>query len=430
MNQKLIVMSMDALTYDDIEYLQQLPNFKKYFSNASKVESVRSIYPTITYPCHTTMRTGVWPEKHGIEGNLQLIPGQARLPWKWFQSWVKWDEDIFYAAKRNHLSTAAVFWPVTGCHPAIDYLIDEYWPQEGDTDIREIFRRAGSSEEVLDIIEEELHGCQIRTHPATDDFIIRCCRQIIHRFQPDLLFLHPGNVDAYRHTNGLMNERVRQGVDETDRYIGELMQTVEAEGLADCTNFVLTSDHGMLEIKRIVNVNVLLADAGLIDLDAEGNLISWKAFCQSGGTMGLVYLKDPDDKALYEKTEKVLQNLADEGVYGFHQVLTKEDCKKEHLDGDFSFALETDGYSAFGDKLVRPLVSDFDVGDYRYGRATHGHLPDKGLQPVFFAIGPGFEKNASIPRANLVDEAPTYAKLLGLTLHDADGRVLEELLHK
>ena len=51
--------------------------------------------------------------------------------------------------------TSAIFWPVTGRHPDIDYLINECWPEPGDTSIREVFKRSGSTEEVLDILKEK-----------------------------------------------------------------------------------------------------------------------------------------------------------------------------------------------------------------------------------------------------------------------------------
>lgn len=124
---KLIVMSADALVWEDMEYLSSLPNFQKYLAGGAGIRQVRSVYPTITYPCHATMSTGVYPDKHGVTGNLEFHPGQAEnLPWLWDYKYNLWKTDIFTEAKKAGYRTAAVFWPVTGNHPAIDYLIDEY----------------------------------------------------------------------------------------------------------------------------------------------------------------------------------------------------------------------------------------------------------------------------------------------------------------
>ena len=78
MQQKLIVLSADAMVSEDIETLKQMPNYKKYLEGGSRVKKVRSIYPTITYPCHTTMCTGVWPEKHGVH-SVEMVLGVGEM---------------------------------------------------------------------------------------------------------------------------------------------------------------------------------------------------------------------------------------------------------------------------------------------------------------------------------------------------------------
>jgi hypothetical protein len=51
--------------------------------------------------------------------------------------------------------------------------------------------------------------------------------------------------------------------------------------------------------------------------------------------------------------------------------------------------------------------------DYRFGRATHGYMPDYGPQPVFVAKGPGIREGVALGRGRVIDEAPTFAALLG-----------------
>ncbi len=421
---KLIVFSADAMVGEDVEYLKTLPNYKRYLEGGCRIERVASVYPTITYPCHTTMATGVWPDKHRVPGNCQFIPGADPLPWRWDYRFVEWKEDIFTAAKKAGYTTAAVFWPVTGNHPYIDYLIDEYWTQGPEDTPRQAWRRMGSSEEMLDIVERHIGENQIRKHPPTEEFIIGCTCDIIRRFQPDVLFLHPANIDDYRHKTGLFNDRILEGIRETDKWIGEIMRAVEEAGELENTNLVLTSDHGQLEIKRVININVFLADQGLIRKHEDGSLKDWDAWSLSGGMSAAVYLRDPKDREVYEKTYRILKDMAQEGIYGISQVFTREEAKAHHLDGDFSFILETDGYTSFGDAINRPVVTNYDLEDYRYGRATHGYLPGKGPQPVFLAKGPDFRENVTLKSGRLIDQAPTYAKLLGVELPRADGKPL------
>ena len=61
MANKLIVVSIDALVYEDLEYLKTRPNFQKLLASCAQVKRVKSIYPTLTYPCHATMATGCLP---------------------------------------------------------------------------------------------------------------------------------------------------------------------------------------------------------------------------------------------------------------------------------------------------------------------------------------------------------------------------------
>lgn len=431
MKKKLIVFSADALVSEDLEHLKTLPNYRKYLAGGCEVTKMQSVYPTITYPCHTTMVTGVYPDKHGVFGNLEFLPGVSPLPWVWDRKWNQCKDDIFYAAKAAGYTTAAVFWPVTGNHPAIDYLIDEYWPQSASDTPREAFARMGSDERMLSIVNRYVSDDEkrIRQHPFTDRFLVDCCCDIIRECRPDVLFLHPANIDAYRHHTGLFNDRVTVGVEETDQWIGELMEAVKDAGMLEETNLVLTSDHGQMEIKRIVNINVLLTERGFIRLNADGSLKDWDAWCLSGGMSALVFLKDPKDEALRKRVHDLLKELCDEGLYGFSHVFTTEEVsEKEHLNGAFSFVLETDGYTSFGDSCTRPLVTSFDSTDYRYGRATHGYLPQKGPQPTFLCKGPDFKENVTLETGRLVDQAPTFAKLLGVSLPEAEGVPMDALL--
>ena len=121
---------------------------------------------------------------------------------------------------------------------------------------------------------------------------------------------HPANIDASRHHTGLFNDQILTGIEETDAWIGEIMQAVEEIGELENTNFVLTSDHGQLEVKRIIHPNVILADHGLITKNDDGTLKDWDAWCLSGGLSALVYLKNPEDRETYEKTYRLLQYLS------------------------------------------------------------------------------------------------------------------------
>jgi len=105
---RLFVLSADAMVTEDVEYLKILPNYQRYLAGGAMVKRVRTIYPTVTYPCHTSMATGTYPNKHGIYSNFELHVGELKLPWAWFHDSVK-VPDIFTAAKKSALRQQPYF---------------------------------------------------------------------------------------------------------------------------------------------------------------------------------------------------------------------------------------------------------------------------------------------------------------------------------
>ena len=439
MKKRLLVFSVDAMVCEDIQAMWSRPNFRRMFGGGCQVTGgMRSIYPTVTYPNHVSMITGCYAGKHGVVSNNSFTITNKEAAWNWFSDAVQ-VEDIFAAAKRGGYSTACMSWPVTGCNPNVDYLMDEYWmPEPGDT-LRSSFARAGSCEEVLDLIEahadllpegyEKGGRLNVMKWPMMDNFILAVTCDVIRKFKPELLLMHTGTFDHYRHVKGVFGPHIDEARDNLDRYLGMLLDACEEAGVLEDTNFVMVSDHGQRSIRRVVHINVKLADYGLIRLDETGKVTDWDAYSFSNAMSTEVYVRDPKDPELVEKVHKILLELRDEGVFGIGEVFTVEEMReKEHLYGDFSFVLESDGYTSFGDRPTRPLVQNYDLTDYRFGRATHGYYPDLGPQPVFVAKGPGFKEGVTLDRALIVDEAPTYAKLLGVDLPEAEGKALDLFL--
>lgn len=424
MNNKLIILSADAMVTEDLELFSTLPGYLKYLDGGCRINRVESIYPTVTYPCHTTMMTGNYPDRHGVTSNFILNLNDKPTPWNRYADVIR-SKDIFTACKEKGLTTAAVFWPVTGCHKDIDYKIPEHVPRNGET-IEEAFRNVGCDDDMIRIIEKNRHILKELSHPYIDEFIIACACDILREKQPDVLLIHPANIDGARHQYGVFNEMVDQNVVNTDRFVQQLMGVQEELGLLDQTNLVVTSDHGQMEVQRIINLNVMLADYGFLEVREDGYVVDWKAYCLSNGLSAVVYLRDSSDEKTYQRVFQLLRWMRDEGVYGIGEVLTAEEAdEKYRLNGPFSFVIESDNYTSFGENVMGPLVERFGDMDYRYGRASHGYYPWKGPQPIFMAKGPDFAEHVVLEQGRLIDEAPTYAKLLGVELPDTDGTPID-----
>lgn len=440
MQKRLFVISVDAMVTEDIDAMRALPNFRKLFVGGCEVAGgMTSIYPTVTYPIHVAMTTGCYAGKNGVVSNYGFTTGSTEKTWNFDSSVIK-TETIFEAAKKAGYTTASVGWPVTGNNPYIDYLANEYWmPNEGDT-LLSSFRDAGSSPEVLELIEknkgllpegyEKGGRMNVMKWPEIDDFWVGLTCDLIEKYRPEVFFLHTGAFDHYRHTNGQFSSALIKAREDLEKYLGQIAASMEKAGVLKDTNFVMVSDHGQRNILRSVNLNVLLAREGFITPDEDGKVKSWEAYCFSNAMSSLVYLRDPKDKDLKDNVYAVLNELlkADPGS-GIGRVFTAEEAAREYaLSGDFSFVLESDGLTSFGNKCAGPLMQTYDPSDFRFGKATHGYRPEYGPQPVFIAKGPDFKENVLLEHSLIINEAPTYAALLGTSLKDADGSALTMFL--
>lgn len=431
-NKHLVVVSVDAMVCEDLEYAKTLPNFSKLMTGASIINKVKTIYPSLTHPVHATMITGATAGKTGVINNVYFNPGKEEV---WFNklSDIKC-KTIFEVAKEAGLTTSACRWPLTyEGNNYIDYLVPEVfgaYMSDYEKAPLEAYVAAGTQEVLWDTVKDAIkeYGYE-NTHPEYDAFQIKCAAEIIRRYQPNMIFIHPGNVDYCRHNFGVFSDAVKSALRDVDEWLGELISAVEDAGIADTTDFVIVSDHGQLPITRVVCPNVFLADRGLISLDEGGNVTSWDAYIASGALMGEVYLARPDDKQLYDKVYGLLSDMAEEGIYGFTRVFTVDEVREKYgLYGDFSFVIETDGFTSFGESAVRPAVRLLDTADYRFGKGTHGHLPERGPQPIFIAKGPSIKENVTLAEGSILNHAPTFAKIFGLTLPDADGVPVSEIL--
>ncbi len=427
--QKLIVLSVDALVYEDLEFLKDQPNFKWLLENGSMVERVRSIYPTLTYPCHTTMATGCYPDKHGIIHNVEFTL-DGKNHWMFQHHFVNPDcEDIMDACKKAGLTTASVGWPVHGNHPSVDYLVDECWPASGSPieAYAQCYLDHGTPKWLFDEVVAPVLELRVgRKQPESSYFLTRISAEIIRRYQPDILIQHPGNVDVFRHKTGVFSTMVTEGLHQADEMLGMLIEATKDAGVFEDTNFIVTADHGHLNCVRSLNLNRLFLDRGWITLNEKGEVADYKVWCRGVGLCAYLYIKDP---SLKEEVQALLEKMLSEGAWGFSKIFAQDEAKEMHLVGDFTFVLETDGCTRFSSDWNVPLVTNFEesLSGLRV-KGEHGYHPDKGPRPPFLACGPAIKKGIVLKGAELVDGAPTYARILGTALPGADGRVLEELL--
>ena len=424
----LFVMSVDALFTDNLPDVRKLPGFAEILDRAAIFENVYCVYPTLTYVCHASIMSGCWPDRHGVPHNQILDPAVEDRNWYWDYSHLK-VPTVFDWARRAGLSTAAVGWPVTAGSGVIDACVPEVW--EADPAV------AGSAEllgPALDGIYSR--GCSpygyelYQRHrellnnnhtPELDEFDTACNEDIIRELKPNVHFTHQAMLDHARHEHGVLAPEAQGALRLHDGWLQRCIAAMKEAGTYDDTVFVILGDHGHVRIDYKLSPNVLLARAGLLDVDEAGHVTGWRAYMQSAGVSGQLFVRD--DAALAAARE-ALRPLVDEGLVT--DVFTRDEARERfHEDGAFALMVEAAPNYGIGGDCVGELVTPAGSDDYKYAVSTHGHLPFRGQKPPFVVAGPGVVPGR-YAGARLVDEAPTMMALAGIPF-DADAVDGEDL---
>lgn len=424
MKKKLLVISIDSMVEEDVPILRGLPNFSRVLENASWVRKMESTYPTLTHSIHTSIITGCYPGRHGVIGNEQFIPGDFHAPWYEDISWVKARMLPERAADLGY-TAAYVCWPLTRGAKA-EWVLHRAGLRVPPEDRRTVMERL-STPGLLDALPADcLDSWGLLPHfEASDRFSFRAAAALYRMAQPDILYMHIILVDHVRHVHGVFSPEIARAYRFLDGELGLLLDALDETGLYPSTVINLTSDHGHLDISRVVSLNRFLRDRGLIQTDEEGRLLSWRAYAHACALSAQIYIRDRDPAVAGEVKALLEENG---GALGVSRVFTAREARASYgLWGGFDLVAETDGDTAFSSDYTAPLETRAGQEDYRYSRATHGHLPEKGPQPTFFLRDPFRREPVVLERGRVVDQAPTLARLLGFDLPGCDGRPILEL---
>ncbi|MEB3103708.1 alkaline phosphatase family protein [Ferviditalea candida] len=430
MERKVILICIDGLAayyLDDPRC--KMPNVRGLINQGTKAEKMKVAYPSSTWPMNTSIVTGVYPKKHGVLGNW-VVERETRQVKEHFgdRSWDKEDvvqvPTLYDLAHQKGVKTAAVCWPVTRGAKHIDFNIPEFYEQE-------LFEKHCTPTFWNELKEHGLpvdhYGEWSKDHARgkmQDWLTAEVAKHLIRNHKPGLMMLHFLVADSFQHDYGTRAPEVFWALDYIDERIGQIIGALKEEGVYENTDLFIVSDHGFMDAHSVICPNVLFKQKGWYD---EENPTNSKVVAVSNGGVGYVYILDeeyPDELASLVK-EELQQTEGVECVFenehfselGFPRI-------EEHShQPDFIFEAET-GYFVYfgaeGDKVI-------DKNKYT---AMHGYLPEKEeLKAVFIAHGPSIRSGLSLPEINIVDIAPTVAKIIGLELEDADGKVLEAMIN-
>lgn len=420
----VILISVDGMPPDYYTAPEKLglrlPTLMMLKDGGAYAEGMEGVYPTVTYPQHTTMVTGVRPALHGIVQNrIFEAPGEPQTRfWYWFSNALK-TETVWTVARKAGLKTAAVGWPVT-VGAEIDYNVPEIY-EPGESPATWKWTAKHSTPGLL----EKALGPDLKQSSSVDERLTSVSEYIIKNYRPNLLLIHLIELDGAHHRNGPRTKVALETAEREDGYIGRIIEATRQAGIYEKTTIFVVSDHGFADINKRFSPNVALAREGLITVDAAGKATGWKAAAWPAGGSCAIVLKDPKDKQTEAKVNAIFARWTNAERGPIKQIVTRSELNKMRAVPQAAMMLEAaPGYS-FSDTLTGEEVGDLD-GTYR---GTHGYLPsDPRMRASLIVYGPGVRKGAKLPLARMIDLAPSIAGLLNTKLPRPEGRPFKELL--
>lgn len=414
----LVIISIDGFRADF--YLDETwpaPMLQQMSREGAHSTGMNGVFPSVTYPSHTTMVTGSFPGNHGILFNSRFEDGSFYFEYDSIKT-----ETIWSAAKKSGLSTANVGWPVTLYAP-FDFNIPISGALQNSGIDDDPIRTFTTPEGFLNELELEATG-RIRpgdlsnSNPAKESKVAEMASYIVANHKPNILTVALQHTDSMQHRYGREHPIVRRAVAAADRAIARIVESYEEAGILDKTVFMIGGDHGFTDINLMLAPNVWLTRAGI---NSNTDTDDWEASFATTGGSAFLYLNDPDDNETLKKVMDVMDNLPASTKRQFI-FLDRYKLDELHANPHAKFALSGTPNTAFsgavsGDDIRKPG-----------SRGTHGHLSNFDEMKIgFVAWGASVREGTVIPQMDLVDFAPSAAQFLGLTLPESDGVVIPGL---
>ena len=421
------MISIDGLKPEYVTHADEhkllIPTLRRFLQEGTYADGVIAVFPTVTYPDHTTLITGVWPAEHGILNNGRFDPeGELEGPWYWYADSIRvptlWD-----AAHKAGIGTASVSWPVSVDATSVDTLIPEYWRTSAsygvDDQDRHLMNAISRPDGALAEMEKRLGPYMMGNDTSVEDgdeVRTRFALDILKNRKPGLMTIHLSSLDASEHEHGVYSAEADKTLEAVDGMVARFMAAALKNNPQ--ARIVIVSDHGFLNVAHIVNLSIPFIEAGLIpsrDEDAD----KWKAQLWSAGGLIAVMLRDPADGATKQQLQAILAKLAANPENGIDQILDAEQTKER---GGFTGAADVivmkQGY-AMGGAHSGPLVeAQSAVAGSHVG--NHGFLPQfPEMHASFFILGAGVARGRDLGTIDMRQIAPTVAGILGVDLPTA-----------
>lgn len=410
---RVLLMSVDGLWARDLDRAEsagvRLPVLDSLRRAGALAAGVIGSFPSVTYPSHTTIVTGVPPARHGVYANGVFTPPSERLPYPlsyWERERIR-VPTLFDAAREAGLEVAAVFWPVTAHDSSIDYNIPDAWdprPREQGGRSQMAALRTLGTPWLLDSLGAPAEG------RPDDSLRADWAAAIVRRWNPDFVAVHLIDLDGAKHEHGPWGDSVSAALRDVDRRLGMLLAAARATAAGRRTTLIVTSDHGFLPYAQRLRPGVLLAAAGLIAVDTVAERAdSWEAAVQVNGGSVMILPRDSTDGTLAARIRAAIPDSLVGPGRPIRAVWPRDTIAALGGDPRALWALDlNEGFYAIGG-YAGPLLSGRDGGG-------HGYDPRRPeLHAFFLMTGPNIRPGSTLPIMFQTDIAGSVAGALGLS---------------
>jgi predicted AlkP superfamily pyrophosphatase or phosphodiesterase len=373
---------------------------------------VETVFPSTTWPTHTSLTTGVSPRVHGVVANSILnrrtgaredltgdpiydAPDLVRVP------------TVYDRAHAAGLRTAAIDWPATRNARTLDFNL----PFFKDQRVFETQTARAVWEELTALgypMDRQGEWAQLPKRFMKDAMVADVAAHVVRRHAPGLLLIHFLCVDSLQHLFGPRSPEAYWALEYVDGLVGRVLDALPA----DTTVFVV-SDHGFLPSTREIRPNARLRALGAA---REARFVT-------NHGAGALYALEAGPDAIAQLTAEIAKMDGVTGAWtsGEYGPLGLPIPADNVLVADAMFEARP-GF-AFGD----------DAGAEEYGAPKYlGNHGQRAIyednQALFVAGGPVIRRGVQLPVIRSRDVAPTIAAALGVDFPAVEGVVLAAAL--
>jgi predicted AlkP superfamily pyrophosphatase or phosphodiesterase len=411
----VLLISIDGLpgwAFEDPKL--PVPTLRRMAAEGAFAKAMTASNPSVTWPNHTTMVTGVPPAKHGVLYNGLLVRQGPTSPPKVDPGRDKSElvraVTVYDLARKAGLTTAQVDWVAIQNASTITWEFPEIPSPKGRVEQELIAAGVLTASDVQDFRKANITW--------RDQIWTRAAAHIIEKHKPNLLLFHLLNLDSTHHRYGPRTLASYSAIAFADSRVGEILDALSKAGLKDRATVFVVSDHGFKTIHRSIRPNAVLREQGQLKT----------AYAVPEGGIAMLYVTDPEQRArLVPRLKEIFR-----GMEGIDRILEPRDyaafgfpdpASNDQM-ADLVLAAKT-GYGFAASQEGKPLM-DIAPSD---SIGQHGYLStDPEMDATFLAWGYGIRSGVRLDRVSNTDIAPTIAALLGLQMDRVTGKELRSIL--